>query len=359
MWYNTNVYKPKFTISPDVLSAVAEIAEIKAVVERSRVLPLNELQLKREALIRMVHTSTSIEGNSLAEHQVSRVLSGMTVAADDRSILEVKNYQNAVKEVEKLAKEKTELSAALILDLHRIAMKGLLPEEKLGKFRPGEIYVVDDNGDGTEELRYQGPNADSVQKLIKEMVDWYKKATEKEQLHPVLKAGLVHLQFVSIHPFSDGNGRMARLLTQFSLYRDNWDFRKIIVLEEFYNKDRQEYYNAENIVQGDKYHEGQDLTPWLEYFVAGFLIEARKVFRTINSLGFDKNTEGAQTVLEPDEVRIIDFLVNSNSLKSDDIVKLLNISKRTAQLKLKSLVEKELIKQQGKGPATYYVSADK
>lgn len=352
------MYKPKFTISPDVLSAVAEIAEIKAVVERSRVLPLSELQLKREALIRMVHTSTSIEGNRLAEHQVDRVLSGMSVAADDKSILEVKNYQNAVKEVEKLAKEKQELSASLILKLHAISMKGLLPEEKLGKFRPGEIYVVDDNGDGTEQLRYQGPSAEDIKRLIKEMVDWYNKATEKEQLHPVIKAGILHLQFVSIHPFSDGNGRMARLLTQFSLYRDGWDFRKIIVLEEFYNKDRQEYYNAENIVQGDKYHEGQDLTPWLEYFIAGFLIEARKVFKTINSLGFNKNTEGTQTVLDPDEVKIIDLLVSSSSIKSDDIMKLLGVAKRTAQLKLKGLVEKELIKAEGKGPATYYVSKE-
>lgn len=352
------MYKPKFTISPDALSAVVEIAEIKSVVERSRVLPLNELQLKREALIRMVHTSTSIEGNQLAEHQVDRVLSGMSVAADDRSILEVKNYQNAVKEVERLAKESKELTAQLILDLHAISMKGLLPEEKLGKFRPGEIYVVDDNGDGTEQLRYQGPSSEDVGRLIKEMVDWYKKATEKEQLNPVLKAGILHLQFVSIHPFSDGNGRMARLLTQFSLYRDGWDFRKIIVLEEFYNKDRQEYYNAENIVQGEKYHEGQDLTPWLEYFIAGFLIEARKVYKTINSLGFNKSAEGTQTILDPDEVKIIDFLVSSNSMKSQDIMKLLNISKRSAQLKLKGLVDKELIKSEGKGPSTYYVSVE-
>lgn len=352
------MYKPKFTISPDFLSAVAEIAEIKAIVERSRVLPLNELQLKREALIRMVHTSTSIEGNLLAEHQVDRVLSGMTVAADDRSIREVKNYQNAVKEVEKLAKEKKDLSTDLILDLHAISMKGLLPEEKLGKFRTGEIYVVDDNGDGTEDVRYQGPKAEDLKRLIKEMVDWYKKATEKEQLHPVVKAGILHLQFVSIHPFPDGNGRMARLLTQFSLYRDNWDFRKIIVLEEFYNKDRQQYYDAENIVQGEKYHEGQDLTPWLDYFVAGFLIEARKVFKTINSLGFNKNTEGTQTVLDPDEVKIIDLLVSSNNIRSGDVMKLLGIAKRTAQLKLKGLVDKELIKAEGKGPATFYTSVE-
>ncbi len=353
------MYKPKYTITPEALSAIVEITEIKTIIERSRVLPLNELQLKREALIRMVHTSTSIEGNQLAEHQVDRVLSGMSVAADDKSILEVKNYQNAVKEVEKLAKEKKELTPELILNLHAISMKGLLPEEKLGKFRPGEIYVVDDNGNGTEQLRYQGPQADEVKRLIKEMVDWYKKASDKnEDLQPILKAGILHLQFVSIHPFSDGNGRMARLLTQFSLYRDEWDFRKIIVLEEFYNKNREDYYNAENMVQGDHYHEGQDLTPWMEYFIAGFLVEARKVRKIIDSLGFNKSATGAQTVLDPDEVKIIDLLVSSNTIKSDDVIKLLGIAKRTAQLKLKGLVDKKLIKLEGRGPASYYTSAE-
>src|SRR5260221_612323 len=156
------MYKPKYTITPEALSAIAEIAEIRVIVERSRVLPLNELELKRQALIRMVHTSTSIEGNKLAEYQVGKVLSGLSVNSDDKSILEVKNYQEAVKKVEKLAEEKAALTEKLILDLHALSMKSLVVEEKLGKFRPGEIYVVDDYGDGTEHLRYKGPPPEKV-----------------------------------------------------------------------------------------------------------------------------------------------------------------------------------------------------
>lgn len=347
-------YSPKFTITPDALNAIAEIAEIKVIVERSKVLPLNELELKRQALIRMVYTSTSIEGNKLAEHQVDKVLSGSKVNADNKSIIEVKNYQDAVREVEKLAEQKKEVSNALILDLHAKLMKSLLPSEKLGKFRPGEIYVVDDLGDGREELRYKGPDADDVPQLISEMIKWYKKATEQD-LHPVIKAGILHLQFVSIHPFSDGNGRIARLLTQFSLYKDGWDFRKIIVLEEFYNKNRQDYYNAENFVQGHNYREGQDLTPWLEYFTAGFLVEARKVKQVITSLGFDKVDSKSQMFLDPDEVKIMDMLVSTFKITSDDVRSLLNIAKRTAQLKLKNLVDKKLIKAEGKARSTYYI----
>ncbi len=352
------MFKPKYSISPEVLSAIAEIAEIKVIVERSRVLPLNELQLKREAMIRMVHTSTSIEGNPLEEYQVDKVLSGMSVAADDQSILEVKNYQQALKELERLADTDKGITEEVILKLHALSIKGLLVPEKTGKWRPGPIYIVDDMGNGKEKLRYQGPEAKDIPKLIKQLLDWLKEAN-KLKLHPILKAGIFHTQFVHIHPFSDGNGRVTRLLTNLILYLDKWDFRKVIVLEEFYNKNRQDYYNALAYGWDTKYHEGADLTDWIEYFVAGFLVESRKVSQKIVSIGINKTSDkSSQIFLDSDEVKIMDFLATAQKFRSDDIVKLLKIAKRTAQLKLKSLVEKGLIKPQGKGPATYYIAAE-
>jgi Fic family protein len=351
-----NMFTPKYTIDSDMLNAISEISGIKVIVEHSRVLPLNELELKREALVRMVHTSTSIEGNKLAEHQVQQVLSGQAVNSDNKSILEVKNYQEAVKEVEKLTEGMVELTTDIILKLHQKLMKGLVEPEKLGKYRPGSIYLVDDYGAEGEVVRYEGPDAKKVPELMEEMVEWYKKATE-DKLHPIIKASILHLQFVTIHPFTDGNGRLARLLTQLSLYLDGWDFRKIIVLEEFYNKNRADYYDAENIVQGEKYEPGADLTPWLEYFLAGFLIEARKVSKIITSLGFDKVDTDALMYLDPDEVKIMDMLNATTKITSDDVMKLLNIAKRTSQLKLKGLLEKNLIKAQGRARATYYILA--
>lgn len=352
------MFKPKYTISPEVFGAVSEIAEVKVVVERSRVLPLNELQLKREAMIRMVHTSTSIEGNPLEEYQVDKVLSGMSVAADDKSIIEVKNYQEALKEVEKLADEGKKLTQETILNLHSVAMKGLLPAEKTGKYRPGPVYIIDDLGDGKEKLRYEGPSSGELKKLVGELLDWLDKA-DKDGLHPVLKAGIFHTQFVHIHPFSDGNGRVTRLLTNLLLYKDNWDFRKVIVLEEFYNKNRQDYYNALAYGWDTKFHTGADLTDWIEYFLAGFLIEARKVAQKIQSIGLSKTHDAKETVyLDSAEVKIMDYLATVQQFKSEDIMKLLNIAKRTAQLKLKGLLDKKLIQLKGKGPATFYVPVE-
>lgn len=349
------MYKPNFTITSDILTAISEISAVKTIVERSRVLPLNEAQLKRQALIRMVHTSTSIEGNKLAEFQVDKVLSGMSVAADQKSIQEVKNYQDALQELDKMAEDKSPITIDQILKLHKILMNKLIEPEKTGAWRSGSIYIVDDLGDGREHLRFEGPEASKVAFLVNELLLWLIQA-EKDKLHPVIRAGVLHLQFVTIHPFADGNGRMARILTNLCLYKSGWDFRKILVLEDFYNRDRQEYYNAENEVQGEKYHEGDDITPWLDYFVTGFLVEARKVADIINSIGFGQTAiKDSPIFLDKDEVKIMDFLTTTGQITSDDVMEVLHIAKRTAQLKLKNLIEKGLLDVQGKGPSTFYV----
>lgn len=350
------MYNPKFSISPDVLSAIAEIAEIKVIIERSPVLPINELELKRQALVRMVHTSTSIEGNKLDEYQVDKVLSGMSVMADDKSIIEVRNYQSAVKLVEKMADEKIKIDIEAILKIHAATIKGLLEPAKTGHFRPGDVYIIDELGQGREHLRYKGPEAEKVEELVKQLLEWLYSDPVKN-LHPVAKAGLFHSQFVHIHPFSDGNGRVTRLLTNLILYLENWDFRRVIVLEEFYNKNRQDYYNALAYGWEDHYSNDPDFTDWLEYFVAGFLVEARKVKQVISSLGFDKVKNTQQAFLDADEIKIVDFLMTNQKITSEQVVELLKVAKRTAQLKLKNLVDKGLISPQGKGPATFYVNA--
>ena len=335
---------------------MTEIAEIKAVVERSRVLPLNEAQLRRQAILRMAHTSTSIEGNKLAQFEVGKVLEGKSVRGSQKDILEVENYYRALKLLDELSKSKKDISEDEILKLHKTVIDGLVEKEKIGKFRPADVYVLDDLGDGREMLRFKAPGAKQVKKLNQELIDWLKKS--KKEVHPIIRAGILHLEFVSIHPFTDGNGRVARLLTQLQLYRDGWDFRKILVLEDYYNRDRMSYYNAENRAQGKKYQEGMDFSPWLEYFTTGFLVEARKAMEQIKSIGFGKvSKKDEQIFLDRDEIQIMDFLTTTGRITSDDAVDILTVAKRTAQLKLKNLADKGLLKLSGKGPSSYYILA--
>lgn len=336
---------------------MTEIAEIKAVVERSRVLPLNEAQLRRQAILRMAHTSTSIEGNPLAEFEVGKVLEGKSVRASKKDILEVENYYQALKKLEELSKSKQDITLSEISTLHKIVISGLVEKSKVGKFRPADVYVLDDLGSGKEMVRFKAPPAKDVAKMIEEFINWLK-TSKKEVVHPIIRAGTLHLQFVTIHPFTDGNGRVARLLTQLQLYRDGWDFRKILVLEDYYNRDRMSYYNAENRAQGKSYQEHMDFTGWLDYFTTGFLVEARKSLEQIQSIGYGKvSKKSEQIFLDRGEIQIMDFLTTTGRITSDDVTDILKLAKRSAQLKLKGLVDKKLIKSLGKGPSTYYVLA--
>lgn len=347
--------EPVYNITSTILSRIAEIAEIKAAIERSRVLPLNEAQLRRQAILRMAHTSTSIEGNKLAQFEVGKVLEGKTVRAPQKDILEVENYYNALKLLDELSKKKGDITESEVLSLHKVVVSGLVEKEKTGQFRPSDVYVLDDLGDGREMLRFKAPPSSEVKKLITDLLSWLK-ASKKQDIHPIIRAGILHLQFVTIHPFTDGNGRVARLLTQLQLYRDSWDFRKILVLEDYYNRDRMSYYNAENKAQGRNYQKDMDFTLWLEYFTTGFLVEARKALEQIQSIGFGKVSRMSEQIfLDRDEIQIMDFLTTTGRVTSEDVVDILKLAKRSAQLKLKGLLDKKLIESQGKGPSTYYI----
>jgi len=347
------MFTPNFTISPKILNNLTSIAEIRAIIERSKVLPEREALLRRQAIGRMVHASTSIEGNQLAEYEVEKVLAGKPVRAEERQVLEVKNYQRALKKVWDIAQKKEVFTSDDILELHCITTHNLVVKQKCGHFRPGPVFVANIDGK-KEEIIYTAPVANDVPKLIQDLINWLD-GDEAVELNPVLTAGILHYQFVTIHPFTDGNGRMTRLLTLLHLAQNEYDFKKILILEEYYNNDRKNYYEA--LDTGDTYENriGKNLTNWLEYFTTGFLAEAQKVKSEIMSMGFAKSMKDSEQIyLDRDEIKIMDFLASMGRVTSQDVMDILEIPKRTAQAKLKSLSDNRLIIKRGKGPSTYY-----
>lgn len=346
------MYTPKFTITPAILDKISQITEIRTIIERSRVLPKNEVELRRQAVVRMVHTSTSIEGNKLKEFQVSKVLGNEHVLADAESIQEVKNYQQALLLLEEMSKAEA-ITVEDVLAIQKVVTNKLLPEKKSGNFRPSTVYVVN-TIDHIDKVMYRPPSARKVPGLVADLLDWVRQST-KEGLHPVIVAGLLHLELASIHPFTDGNGRTTRLLTQLHLAQRNWDFKKILVLDEYYNQDRLEYYNALQIDKTYRDRVGKDFTSWLEYFTEGFLVEAMRVRDDIIATGLDKvPAEGEQVFLDRDEIPILEFLTTTGRVTSEDIVDILHVSIRTAQLKLKKLIDKGLLQRHGNTTAIYY-----
>lgn len=342
------MFEPKYQITDKILSDLTKISEIKSLVEKSNITPAREIFLKKVATVGMAHSSTSIEGNTLDEYQVGMLAKGKKVVAEALEILEVKNYLQALKLVDKMHETKKSFETKAILDIHKSVITGLVDENKVGVFRRGPVYIVNVSAYGSEELVYTPPKFNKVEPLINELLEW---VNTKDEVHPIIKAGIFHYQFVSIHPFTDGNGRSTRLLTLLYLYQSGYVFKKSLVLEDFYNDNRKKYYESLQTGKNFEARENANLTSWLEYFTEGFLFEVQRVKDLVLS---SSNKSNNQIILNKDELKIVDFALNMGRITSDDVVDILDVPKRTAQDKLKKLVELKILKKTGLGPNTYY-----
>jgi Fic family protein len=351
------MFNPKYRLTNKIVSALTAITEAKAVIDRAKLLPKQELRLRRHALIRMTASSTGIEGNMLNTLQVEALYGRKMIDAPARDIFEVKNYLNALKYIHSAVEKKQIITEKVILKIHKLVTADTLAKEQSGSYRKGPIYVVRHRLGKPDKIMYTGPAAARVPELMKDFALWIQKSV-KLDIHPIIVAGIVHQELAAIHPFSDGNGRTARALATLVLYERGYDFRRLFALEDYYNKDRSKYYEAINI--GQNYEERKvDFTFWLEYFVKGFKEEIDDVKKKVTSLSLRKIDAKIQSqiYLEKDQMQILDFLDQVGKITVSDVVDILRCPKRTAQFHLQKLKKLGILKQVGKGPASAYVLA--
>jgi len=339
------MFKPKFIITSKINSKIAEIEKLKLVFNQTKIIPEFEVELRFRATVESVGSSTSIEGNPLNLQEVEKVLKGKIVSAPDYAIQEVLNYKDALDWLNQ--REDASLSSNEILKLHRILMLKLLPSSKVGKCRSGDIYIVDD-----EVVQYVGPQSDDVKKLLSSFFKWIK-IQKKEGLHPVLLAGLVHYIFVSIHPFADGNGRTTRLLTYQFLKSISYNFNDSLSLDSYYLQNRNDYYKA--LSRGKTFEDRMfaDVTPFLEFFVEGFLQSVKTLTQYVQ-LGKILDSNQKPIKLNQKELLILDYIYQFESINIKEAVSATKATKRTTQRRLNKLVENKILKIKGKGPSVTY-----
>jgi Fic family protein len=260
------MHEPRFQRTDTLIAMIGRIEAARAIVLRAPIAAHWESQLRHEALIRSAHHSTSIEGNPLSLEEVTDLLEGREVAAHPREKREVLNYVEALDYIDREYQSRPDEPATedTICQLHRLVVRGVLPEYEAGHYRQVPVVVgIPTAG----EVRFRPPDWEEVPQLVADLVAWLN-SPQANELMPVLHAGIAHYKCVRIHPFVDGNGRTARALATLILYKRGFDTRRFFALEEYYNVDRQSYYDA--LAAAD---ERGDLTEWLEYFVQGIAVE--------------------------------------------------------------------------------------
>ena len=222
-------YKPHFTITNQILSYVSSISE-----KIGRITATSNLEskphLRKNNRIKSIHSSLKIEANSLSLGQVRDVINGKMVLGEQKEIQEVKNAYAAYEGVSKI----NPYSIKDLKKYHGIMTKYVVEES--GDFRLGEEGVF--NGD---QCIFMAPPARFVPQLMDELFDWMKDT--KTEIHPLILSSVFHYEFVFIHPFSDGNGRMARLWHTAILSKWKPVF-EYIPIESQIEKFQEEYYEA-------------------------------------------------------------------------------------------------------------------
>lgn len=343
------MYSPNFTISNKLLKTIGTIEAAKEVIENAPLVPAWEAKFREEALVRTVHHGTHIEGNELNITEAGQVLAGAKIVGRDRDIQEVLNYRNVLKYIETF--ERPDILEDDIKKMHELTVHRILADEHVGVYRKSQVVVKNSQ---TGEITFRPPPAIEVPFLMKAFLDWLN--SSKTDVHTVLRAGITHYETVRIHPFLDGNGRVARATATLVLFQGGYDIKRFFSLEEYYDREPMQYYEALQSVI--KLH--GNVTGWLEYFTEGLAIELTRIKEKVKALSTDlkikRSMGGQQMALTERQIKIVEYIQENGFVQNKAYFELFPmISEDTVLRELKDLLKKGIVKKEGSTKGARYV----
>jgi len=265
----------KAVLSNEIMNSILEIERNRDALNQVR-LPTNlSNRFRKNTKKRSSYASNRIEGNPLTYEQAEEA-----IESKGRHFLkpeqEVRNYYSALEFLEERLKEKEQLSLKLILEVQKRICEGE-PKEKIGLrgAMPAGVLFAVWNEDGTPA--YIPPEWNEAPTLLDELVDYVNSSSD----HPIIKAAVIHYQLVTIHPFEDGNGRTARIMSNYFLSLSGYGFKNVGSLEEYMSYDINEYYDCIQMGLPVLYYDGRNDPPhpeiWINYYLKIFKLYASKV----------------------------------------------------------------------------------
>jgi Fic family protein len=315
--------------------------------------------LRRMSFARAVQGSNSIEGyDASLDDVIAAVDDEPTLSADEETRLALNGYRDAMTYVLQIAQDPTaKVDAGLLKSLHFMMLKHRL-DKNPGRWRPADIYIVRES---TGEQTYEGPSADVVPELVAAMIE----ELEGSDAPVLARAAMAHLNLVMVHPFRDGNGRMARALQTLILAREEIRAPVFSSIEEYLGRNTESYYEVLGNVGEGRWNPQNDARPWLRYCLRAHYYQARTQLRRVQETerlyeacaeiatrnGLPERTTGALA-----EVAYGLRLTHSTYKMIMEMTAGETVSGITASRDLKSLVDAQLVQPVGRTRGRYYVA---
>lgn len=336
------IFAPRFSITPKLATSLMRIEAARQTVQDLPITPSVMASLRDTARLYSTHYSTAIEGNQLTQQQVSRVIeTRQHFPGRERDEKEVLGYYAALERVELVAAKRPVISEAHIQMLHALVMGEGRKRVRPTPYRDGQNVIRDSR---SRRIVYMPPEAKDVPPLMQAFARWIA-ASEKDSLPCPIRAGIAHYQFATIHPYYDGNGRTARLLTTLILHVGGYGLKGLYSLEEYYARNLSVYYSALTVGPSHNYYTGRakaDITSWIEYFCEGMadsFESVRRKAREASELGAPDQSASLR-MLDPRQRKALALFRNSSVITSADLEGLFGISQRACRNLLRAWVEK-------------------
>ncbi len=337
-------------VTPEILTKIALIDELKG--QWSAGANLNPYllgQLKRSVLITSTGASTRIEGARLSDEDVEKLMQGIAIQKfADRDKQEVQGYFELLKNIFE-AWESIKFSENSIKYLHQELLK-YVEKDKFhrGKYksRNNQVEMVDPQGRRVGIL-FDTTLAYLTPKQMLELVEWTQQALEQEKYHPLLIIGNFLVEYLNIHPFEDGNGRLSRVLTNLLLLKEGYLYMPYVSHEKLIEEDKPNYYIALRKSQKTFKTKNENILDWLSFFLNIILTQSKKAIALISS-------ENIEAILSKKQLAVWEYLQTVSEASPHEIAEKTDLARSTVNKITLKLLTLKKIEKLGIGRAVRY-----
>jgi Fic family protein len=339
----------RIKFSNRILLRIAEIDELKgrwggSISLNPRILG----QLKRSVIITSTGASTRIEGSRMSDADVDRFLRGLhQKAPQGRDEEEVAGYADILGRIFDHY-DTIKITEGSIRHLHDLMLKFSKKDEPhRGKYKTEDNTVAIVEKGEVKEILFKPTPPWLVKKEMDDLLSWLHDAVEKKEVHPLVIIANVIFEFLAIHPFKDGNGRLSRALTNLMLLQQGYAFVPYVSLEEIIESRQSEYYLALRQTQKNHKTDAENIEPWLLFFLDCVHTQTKQALALLEGNDSHKLLSGMQK-------QIYEHLSAGGELGVSEIRRVTGISLSTVKQSLSRLVAHGLIERLGQGRATRY-----